>query len=190
MALWAPENVYAAGGSIVGTAFGADNAQALVDDNCMMHRQASFFASFLAEVGGTFGTDEGQVDVFYFPANEGQPTLVGANNAAAFADRPEVWAVMQYIGSAEFANARQTAQAALAVAASGEGASSGFLTAAAGRRHVAVPAARAEVPRDPAERRPGRVRRIRRDAVRGRIAGVLGQRDGVRQRRQSRAGGR
>jgi alpha-glucoside transport system substrate-binding protein len=132
MALWAPENVYAAGGSIVGTAFGADNAQALMDDNCMMHRQASFFASFLAEVGGTFGTDEGQLDVFYFPANEGQPTLVGANTAAAFADRPEVWAVMQYIGSADFGNARQTAQAALAVEASGEGASSGYLTAAQG----------------------------------------------------------
>jgi len=132
MALWAPENVYAAGGSIVGTAFGPDNAQALVDDSCMMHRQASFFASFLAEAGATFGTEDGQVDSFYFPANEGQPTLVGGINAAAFADRPEVWAVMQYLGSAEFANARQAAQAELAVAASGEGASSGFLTAAQG----------------------------------------------------------
>ena len=132
MSLWAPENVYAAGGSIVGTAFGPDNAQALVDDSCMMHRQASFFGSFLAEAGGTFGTEEGQLDVFYFPANEGQPTLVGANTAAAFRDAPEVWAVMQYIGSAEFGNNRQTAQAELAVAASGEGASSGYLTAAEG----------------------------------------------------------
>jgi len=132
MQLWAPENVYASGGSIVATAFGPDNAQALVDDNCMMHRQASFFASFLAEAGATFGTEEGQVDSFYFPADEGQPTLVGGINAAAFSDRPEVWAVMQYLGSAEFAAARQAAQAELAAAASGEGASSGFLTAAQG----------------------------------------------------------
>ncbi|WP_276968484.1 ABC transporter substrate-binding protein [Desertimonas flava] len=132
MSWWAPENVYAAGGSIAGTAFGPDNAQALVDDNCLMHRQASFFASFLAEAGGTFGTEEGQLDSFYFPANEGNPTLVGGINAAAFADRPEVWAVMQYLGSAEYASARQESQAALAAADSGEGASSGFLTAADG----------------------------------------------------------
>src|SRR5690606_22466088 len=103
----------AAGGSIAGTAFG-DNAQALVDGNCMMHRQASFFAANLAAAGASFGSDEGQIDTFYFPANEGQPTLVGGINAAAFADRPEVWAVMQYMGSPEFANARQAAQAELA----------------------------------------------------------------------------
>lgn len=126
-ALWAPENVYAAGGSIAGTAFG-DNAQALVDGNCMMHRQASFFAANLAAAGASFGSDEGQIDTFYFPANEGQPTLVGGINAAAFADRPEVWAVMQYMGSPEFANARQAAQAELA----GEGNNSGFLTAVGG----------------------------------------------------------
>lgn len=126
-ALWAPENVYAAGGSIVGTAFG-DNAQALVDDSCMMHRQASFFASNLATAGATFGTEEGQVDSFYFPANEGQPTLVAGINVTAFADRPEVWAVVQYLGSPEFATARQTAQAELV----GEGNNTGFLTAVAG----------------------------------------------------------
>lgn len=127
MALWAPQNVYAAGGSIVGTAFG-DNAQALVDDSCMMHRQASFFASNLATAGATFGDEEGQVSSFYFPANEGQPTLVGGINVTAFADRPEVWAVMEYLGSPEFASARQASQAELA----GEGNNTGFLTAANG----------------------------------------------------------
>jgi alpha-glucoside transport system substrate-binding protein len=127
MGMWAPQNVYAAGGSIAGTAFG-DNAQALVDDNCMMHRQASFFASFLSTAGATFGTEEGQVDTFYFPANEGQPTLVGGINAAAFADRPEVWAVMEYLGSPEYGTARQAAQAEL----TGEGTNTGFLTAVNG----------------------------------------------------------
>jgi alpha-glucoside transport system substrate-binding protein len=127
LALWAPENVYAAGGSIAGTAFGPDNAQALVDDNCMMHRQANFFGSFLTEAGAAFGDGEGEISSFYFPADEGQPTLIAGINATAFADRPEVWAVMQYLGSAEFANARQTAAAELA----GEGNNTGFLSAAA-----------------------------------------------------------
>jgi alpha-glucoside transport system substrate-binding protein len=128
LALWAPENVYASGGSIAGTMFGPDNAQALVDDNCMMHRQANFFGSFLTEAGAAFGEGEGEISSFYFPANEGQPTLIAGINATAFADRPEVWAVMQYLGSADFANARQTAAAELA----GEGNNTGFLSAASG----------------------------------------------------------
>ncbi len=45
--LWAQDGaVYASGGSIVATPFG-DNAQPLVDGQCMMHRQANFFASVL-----------------------------------------------------------------------------------------------------------------------------------------------
>jgi alpha-glucoside transport system substrate-binding protein len=129
MDLWAPENVYAAGGSIAGTAFGADNAQALFDDNCMMHRQASFFGGeFLAPLGAVFGDGEGEISTFYFPANEGQPVLTGAINAAAFRDAPEVWAVMRYLGSAEYANAKQAASTAIL----GEGVNTGYLSAAAG----------------------------------------------------------
>ena len=91
----------------------------------MMHRQANFFAGFFPE-GTEFGDGPGEVNVFYFPANEGHPTLTGGNTATAFRDAPEVWAVMQYLGSPEFANARQKAQAALA------GGITGFLTATAG----------------------------------------------------------
>ena len=73
--LWATEGmVYAAGGSIAATPFG-DNAQALVDGNCMMHRQANFFASFFPE-GTEFGTGPGAIDTFYFPSDEGEPILV------------------------------------------------------------------------------------------------------------------
>ena len=98
--------------------------------------------------------------MFYFPANEGQPTLVGGINAAAFADAPEVWAVMQYLGSAEFANARQTAQAALAAWQR-----RGCQLRLPHRQPQGVDtslfnAARAGVPRDPADRRPGRLRRL------------------------------
>jgi alpha-glucoside transport system substrate-binding protein len=121
--LWNTEDmVYADGGTIVDTSF-QDNAVPLVDGDCMMHRQANFFAAFFPE-GTEFGTEEGQVSTFYFPSNEGTPTLVGGINAAAFRDAPEVWAVMQYLGSPEFADARQAAQAEAAA-----GGITGFLTA-------------------------------------------------------------
>ena len=54
----------------------------------MMHRQANFFAAFFPE-GTEFGDGAGQVSTFYFPANEGRPTLVGGIiAAAAFRDAP------------------------------------------------------------------------------------------------------
>jgi len=109
--LWAAEGgVYAAGGSIASTPFG-DNGQALVDGECMMHRQANFFAAFFPR-GTKFGDGAGAIDTFYFPSNEGAPVLVAGTSAAAFRDAPEVWAVMEYYGSAEYADNRQTTQLA------------------------------------------------------------------------------
>jgi alpha-glucoside transport system substrate-binding protein len=113
--------VFASGGSIAATAFG-DNGTPLVEGQCMMHRQASFYAAFFPE-GTEFGDGPGQVNTFYFPADEGHPVLVGGINAGAFRDAPEVWQVMEYLGSAEFANARQAAQVERV-----GGGSSGFLT--------------------------------------------------------------
>ncbi|MDQ3739290.1 MAG: extracellular solute-binding protein, partial [Actinomycetota bacterium] len=108
--LWATEGaVYAAAGSIAATNVG-DNGPALVDGNCMMHRQDSLFATYFPE-GTMFGDGEGAIDTFYFPANEGTPVVVRGTGAAAFRDAPEVWAVMEYYGSAEYADNRQTAQA-------------------------------------------------------------------------------
>ncbi|MFV0306308.1 MAG: ABC transporter substrate-binding protein [Desertimonas sp.] len=125
--LWNTEGmVYAAGGSIVSTPFGADNFIGLVDGSCMMHRQASFFASFVPD-GTEFGTGEGQVSTFYFPSDEGTPVEVGGTGAAAFRDAPEVWAVMEYFGSPEYASIRQQAQTERA-----GGGLSGFLTAVDG----------------------------------------------------------
>lgn len=123
--MWQPDYVFASGGSIAATAFG-DNAQPLLDGDCMMHRQASFFSAFFPD-GTEFGTGPGQVSTFYFPADEGHPVLVGGISAAAFRDAPEVWQVMTYLGSAEFANARQTAQRERV-----GGGLSGFLTGASG----------------------------------------------------------
>ncbi|MCZ6505777.1 MAG: ABC transporter substrate-binding protein [Actinobacteria bacterium] len=104
----APGNVFAIDGSIAATAFGA-NGQPLADGTCMMHRQASFFSAFLPE-GTPTGPDG--ISVFYFPAgpNGEKPVLGGGTLATAFRDAPEVWAVMKYYASAEYANERQKAQ--------------------------------------------------------------------------------
>jgi alpha-glucoside transport system substrate-binding protein len=119
-----PGNTYAAGGSIAATAHSADNGPPLADGTCAMVRQASFFAAFLPE-GTTVGPD-GQVNTFYFPAADASssPVLTAGNSAAAFRDAPEVWAVMEYLGSAQYAEERQKAQREIK-----GGDASGFLTA-------------------------------------------------------------
>jgi len=100
ISLWnTPGAVFAAGGSIAATHFASDPAEGLA----------------------------AEVDVFYFPSiDENRPVLGGGTLAGAFQDRPAVWAVMEYFGSAEYANTRQIAQQDLA---GGEGQLSGFNTA-------------------------------------------------------------
>ncbi len=107
LGIWnTPGNTYAAGGSIAATAHSADHGQPLVDGTCAMVRQASFFAAFLPE-GTTTGAD-GQIGTFYFPAvdDTSSPVLTAGNAAAAFRDAPEVWAVMEYLGSTQYAEER------------------------------------------------------------------------------------
>ena len=122
LSLWnTPGAVFAGGGSISTTHHSSDNAEGLIADDCSMVRQASFFSGFLPE--GT-STD---VDVFYFPSiDENRPVLGAGTLAGAFIDRPAVWAVMEYFGSPEYANARQAAQKE---AQGGEGQLSGFNSA-------------------------------------------------------------
>ena len=107
--LWStPQATYAAGGTIATTLFG-DNAPPLEDGTCMMHRQANFFASFFP--AETVYGPEG-VDVFYFPpvTADIQPVLGGGVFPVAFQDRPEVLAVMGYMATVDYANARQRLQ--------------------------------------------------------------------------------
>jgi len=113
--------VYAASGSIAATDF-QDNAEPLVKGKCMMHRQANFYGASFPK-GTKFGDGPGEVSTFYFPSDQGHPVLVGGLQAAAFRDAPEVWKVMQYLGSAQYANDRQKAQTKLV-----GGGNSGFLT--------------------------------------------------------------
>jgi len=121
--------VFAAGGDIATTAFQA-NGEPLVNGDCLMHRQASFFSSFFPEGTPIADGSEGAVDVFYFPSNTADKPVLGAGTlAAAFNDRPEVWQVMSYLGSPEFANARQEIQQSLLQGDSETPVASGFITA-------------------------------------------------------------
>ncbi len=128
--LWADENVYSSGGNIAATAF-QDNGQPLVDGECFMHRQASFYSAFFPEGTAYADGSEGAVDVFYFPDINGDRPVLGAGTlAAGFNDDPATMALLEYMSTPEYAEARQQAQAALK---GGGAALSGFLSAAKGQ---------------------------------------------------------
>ena len=101
--------VFAVGGSIAATAFG-DNAEPLVEGKCMMHRQANFFGAFFPK-GTRVRRRPGPGQHVLLPVRRAVTrSWSAASSAGAFRDAPEVWKVMQYLGSAEYANARQAAQ--------------------------------------------------------------------------------
>ena len=128
--LWSEDNVFATSGTIAATAF-QDLGQPLVDGDCFMHRQASFYSAFIPE-GTAFadGSPEA-VDVFYFPDINGDAPVLGAGVlAAAFNDDPNVHSLLAYMSTPEYAETRQAAQAELK---GGGLALSGFLSAAIGQ---------------------------------------------------------
>lgn len=128
--LFSEDNVYANSGTIAATAF-QDNGQPLVDGDCYMHRQASFYSAFIPEGTAFADGSEGAVDVFYFPDINGDAPVLGAGTfASAFNERPEVHELLAYMSSPEYAEARQVAQQELK---GGGDALSGFLSAAIGQ---------------------------------------------------------
>lgn len=79
----------------------------LLDGECFMHRQASFYGNQWPE-GTTKGPD-GQVNAFYLPtvnADDPKVMLGGGEVIAAFNDKPEVAAVAKFLTSAAYANER------------------------------------------------------------------------------------
>ncbi|MDW3214524.1 MAG: ABC transporter substrate-binding protein [Ilumatobacteraceae bacterium] len=128
--LWTEDNVYANSGTIAATAF-QDNGGPLVNGDCYMHRQASFYSAFIPEGTAFADGSEDAVDVFYFPDIDGSKPVLGAGTlAAAFNDRPEVHELLAYMATPDYAEARQTAQQALK---GGGDALSGFLSAVNGQ---------------------------------------------------------
>lgn len=85
--------------SIATTRF-EDAGLPILDGNCWMHRQASFYVSFWGEdveIG-----EDGDVFAFYFPPIEeehGSPVLGGGSFVAGFADREEVNQFRAYLAS-------------------------------------------------------------------------------------------
>ena len=121
--LWAPDKVYTANGSLAETGL-RDSAQALVEGRCMMIHHAARLAQMFPD-GTKFGSDPGQVSAFYFPSDDDRPVMVNSVGAGAFRDDPEVWAVMEYLASPQYADARQSELGG----PSSSGKPSGFLTA-------------------------------------------------------------
>jgi alpha-glucoside transport system substrate-binding protein len=128
LGLWSEDNVFASGGNIAATNFG-DNAQPLVDGQCFMHRQASFFSGFFPEGTKFADGSEGAIDVFYFPdINGDKPVLTAGTYAAAFDEDPATMAVLEYMSTPDYAQKRQAEQTRLL-----DGGLSGFLSAAIGQ---------------------------------------------------------
>jgi alpha-glucoside transport system substrate-binding protein len=93
------EYVYGGRQQIISTNFGDSPAGLFADPpNCYLHRQGNFITSFFEtiEQGVEGGVD---YDFFYLPQIDeqyGEPFLFAGDLMAAFSDRPEVRAVLQY----------------------------------------------------------------------------------------------
>jgi alpha-glucoside transport system substrate-binding protein len=91
--------------SIATTSF-EDAGLPILDEECAMHRQASFYG---AQWGDATVAEDGDVYAFYFPVVDPagpSPVLGGGEFVVAFADRPEVVAVQTYLATGEYATAR------------------------------------------------------------------------------------
>jgi alpha-glucoside transport system substrate-binding protein len=83
----------------------ADAGLPLLNGECAMYRLSNFYAANFIEEGAAMGED---VDYFVLPGSEENPdiTLSGGIYAAAFNDNEATAALLQYIASTDFANAR------------------------------------------------------------------------------------
>ena len=174
-----PGMVYAQGGTIASTSF-RDNGEPLVNGDCMMHRQASFFSAFFPDGTPVQDGSEGAIDVFQFPARRHR------SSDRAHLGHPGRCVQRQARGHGRdgvlrFAGVRQPSSG------SAEG-SQGWWRRPLGlqhrqpeRRPFAVEPAGAELPRDHGEQRRA-LRRLGPHAGRRRRRLVLDRGHGARQR--------
>lgn len=95
--------------SIATTAF-QEGGLPILDGDCALHRQASFYAAQWPE--GTDVSEDGDVFAFYLPTTSdefGRPVLGGGEFVAAFDDRPEVQAFQTYLSTDVWANEKAMA---------------------------------------------------------------------------------
>jgi alpha-glucoside transport system substrate-binding protein len=98
--------------SIATTAF-QDGGLPILDGQCSLHRQASFYAANFTK--GTDISEEGQVFAFYLPGQtaEDKPVLGAGEFVTAFSDDPAVQALLDYWSTDTWANAKAQASADL-----------------------------------------------------------------------------
>jgi alpha-glucoside transport system substrate-binding protein len=91
--------------SIATTTF-QDAGLPILDNQCEMHRQASFYAANWPK--GTKVAEDGDVFAFYLPGKDtsAKPVLGGGEFVLAFNDRPEVQAFQTYLSSDTWANTK------------------------------------------------------------------------------------
>jgi alpha-glucoside transport system substrate-binding protein len=89
--------------SIASTTF-QDGGQPILQGQCYMHRQASFYAANWPE--GTKVAEDGDVFAFYFPAKDetSKPVLGAGEFVLAFSNKPEVKAFQNFLSSDTWAN--------------------------------------------------------------------------------------
>jgi alpha-glucoside transport system substrate-binding protein len=93
-------------GSIATTPF-EDGGLPILDGECALHRQASFYANNFPD--GTTVAEDGDVFAFYFPAMEAdgdRPVLGAGEFVIGFSDEPAVVAVQEYLASVQWATSR------------------------------------------------------------------------------------
>lgn len=104
MGIWgSDEYVYGGADYIVQTNFG-EAPKAAFDDppKCLLTNQGNFITTFFPE--DVQADLDNQVGVFTLPAIDsaiGTPAEVGGDQAVAFADRPEIWALLKYLTTPE-----------------------------------------------------------------------------------------
>jgi alpha-glucoside transport system substrate-binding protein len=89
--------------SIASTTF-QDGGQPILQGDCYMHRQASFYAANWPE--GTKVAEDGDVFAFYLPSKDEttKPVLGAGEFILAFSNRPEVQAFQTFLSSDTWAN--------------------------------------------------------------------------------------
>ena len=106
--IWFAEGNVLGGRDLIAATGFKQAALPIANGDCVLHRQANFAGAFFTEIDAALGPD-GDVNVFYLPTitDEFGTVVLGAGtHAVAFTDKPETLAVLEYIGTAEYANTR------------------------------------------------------------------------------------
>ncbi len=103
-----PANVNGGLGDVdsVATTRFQDGGLPILDGQCALHRQANFYAGQFPGRRDTNIAEDGDVWAFYLPGPtaDDKPVLVAGEFVTAYADRPEVVALQEWMSTADYAN--------------------------------------------------------------------------------------